>query len=70
MELENKMLLDGYWFSYSDERWEEKVDERFEYEDDRRADDEWLARIIEEEEEEDADMPLLAWQQKQNGYHF
>lgn len=55
MDVENKMLIDGYWPDYSD---------------DRRADDEWLARIIEEEDEEDADMPLLAWQQKQNGYHF
>lgn len=60
MELENKMLLDSYWLDYS-----ETVDEE-----DRESDEEWLARIIEEEDEEDADMPFYAWQQKQNGYHF
>lgn len=59
MELENKMLLNDYWLDYSAA-----------VEEDRESDDEWLARIIEEEYEEDADMPFLAWQQKQNGYHF
>jgi hypothetical protein len=69
MELENKMLIDGYWFSYGDERWEEKVDERFEYEDDRYADD-WLDHIIEEEEEEEEEKPFFAWSRENDGYHF
>ena len=60
MELENKMLIDDYWLDYS-----AAVEEE-----DRESDEEWLARIIEEEDEEDADMPFYAWQQKQNGYHF
>jgi hypothetical protein len=56
MELENKMLIDGYWLDY-----DAKDDEENEYE--------WLERI-EEEEEEGRLFDYFAWSRENDGYRF
>lgn len=56
MELENKMLIDGYWLDYG-----AKDEEENEYD--------WLERI-EEEEEEGRLFDYFAWSREQDGYHF
>lgn len=57
MELENKMLIDGYWLDYG-----AKDEEENEYD--------WLERIEEEEEEEGRLFDYFAWSREQDGYHF